>query len=139
MATFALSIAKGMPTLVKYICCMILMACALGWAKPQEEKATPHGAMPFGVYTECIQAEEPAAAKTMAHLYDERTAVPVQAVFKGPRTYTNCFKPKCLCTTTGSHCIDFRTYEVYDASHFSLQHYFYPIDYYIYTLEHILI
>lgn len=139
MATFALSIAKGMPTLVKNICCMILMVCALGWAKPQEEKATPHRAMPFGEYTECIQAEEPVAAKTMAHLYDKRTAVPAQAVFKGSRTFSYSFKPKCLCVTTSSHCLDFQAYEVYETSHFSLQHYFYPIDYYIYTLEHILI
>lgn len=139
MATFALSIAKGMPTLVKYICYMILMVCALGWAKPQEEKATPHRAMPFGEYTECIQAEEPAAAKTMAHLYDERTAIPVQAAPKGARTSVHSFKPKCMGTTTGSHQPDIKTYEASNTPQFLQQPHFYTIDYYIYTLGHILI
>lgn len=139
MATFALSIAKGMPTLVKYICCMILMVCALGWAKPQEEKATPYEAMPYETHTECIQAQESTIAKTIAHLSNEQTGIPVQAATKGPMTSTYSFKPKCLSTSIGNHRPDTHNNETYNIFHLPLRYHFHAIDYYIYTLEHILI
>ena len=130
---------KGMTTIVKYICCVLLTVCALGWAQRQEKPVTPRETVPQEVYTGCIQAKESAAAKTIAHLYTEQTAVPVQAAAKGPGNSTHHFKPKCLSAAIGSHRPNLRIYETGDASPLPLLPHFYTIDYYIYTLEHILI
>lgn len=103
------------------------------------ENATCREVMPKGDVVSCIQAEQPAAERTIAHLYAERIAMPVHATGEMPGYHPNHSKSKCLPTSErparyGTHPFFTSTVRTCPTP---VQ--YHVIDYYIYGLEHILI
>ena len=138
MATFAVPKRKKVQRLVKFICSMLLLMLATTMAERQET-TEPQEAMPkmhISCYTD---AEQSATERTMAHLFAERLAVPAYAMeeLSGyPPTYP---KPKCL---QGNLRMGYNTSHLHEGTGIHSQRtpiFHHVIDYYIYTLEHILL
>ena len=127
-----------MQRLVKFICSTILLILAATMSGRQET-TEPQEAMPqirVSCYTD---AEQSAAARTMAHLFDEYLAIPIYVTGELPGYHPTHSKPKCLpgnqrSGTNNPHAhpgTGLRTQRI------PIHHH--VIDYYIYTLEHILL
>jgi hypothetical protein len=87
------------------------------------------------IYT--FVTERPFAERTITHLYSEQIAVPVLTAGELPGYHPHHSKPKCLHTNLQKN-----RHSISSDNQYTLHHspYFYHvIDYYIYTLEHILI
>lgn len=111
---------------------------ALTWADKQEN-VTWKEPMPQSHALHYICAEQPAAERTIGNLFNERIAIPVPAVGETPGYHPCHSKPKCLHTTDRQN-----RFSPYRTTHNGIVHHHSPvhhhvIDYYIYTLEHILI
>ena len=116
---------------------MLLMAFVTMWTNKQENTG-PHEAMPQICHICYLRAEQPAAERTIAHLYAEQIAVPIYASGEISGYHPHHSKPKCLHTTHKQN--RFGTQALADKSvHPSVPIHHHVIDYYIYTLEHILI
>ena len=127
-----------MQRLVKYICSVLLMVLAMNLANKQEN-TTWQEAMPQEHTSHYISAEQPVAERTIAHLFNERIAMPIHAAGEIPSYHPHHSKPKCLQTADRlnrhSSCRMLGNGFEYHPSPV----YYHVIDYYIYTLEHILI
>ena len=105
----------------------------------RQEVTEPQEAMPqmrISCYTD---AEQSAAARTMAHLFDEYLAIPIYVTGELPGYHPTHSKPKCL---QGNQRSGYNTPHPHESTGLhphraSIHHH--VIDYYIYALEHILI
>ena len=138
MATFAASKREKVQRLVKFICLMLLLMLATTMADKQET-TEPQEAMPkmhISCYTD---AEQSAAARTMAHLFDEYLAIPIYVTGELPGYHPTHSKPKCL---QGNQRSGYNNPHTHDSTGLHTQQipiHHHVIDYYIYTLGHILI
>jgi len=117
---------------------MLLLMLATTMAANRQETTEPQEAMPkmhISCYTD---AEQSAAKRTMAHLFAERLAVPTYATGELPGYHPTHSKHKCL---QGNLRTGYNPHLHEDISLHSQRTpiYHHVIDYYIYTLEHILI
>ena len=117
---------------------MLLFMLATTIADRQEntesQEAIPQ--MRVSCYTD---AEQSAAARTMAHLFDEYLAIPIYVTGELPGYHSTHSKPKCL---QGNQRSVYNNPPTHDGTGLHTQRipiYHHVIDYYIYTLEHILI
>ena len=105
----------------------------------QKESTESQEAIPQICYSCSIQAEQTITEKAIAHLYAERTAMPIYTLSEIPGLNPQHSKPKCLQATDklGNNGvfphIPCNSIRLYNTPHHHV------IDYYIYTLEHILI
>ena len=126
-----------MQRLVRFICSMFLFTLATIMANKQEptelQEAIPQICM--SCYTD---AEQSTAERTMAHLYDEQIAIPLYSTGEFSSYHPTHSKPKCLQSAQrpNRNCI-LRSY--IGPYHHQTPTHPHVIDYYIYTLEHILI
>ena len=138
MATFAVPKRKKVQRLVKFICSMLLLMLATTMAERQET-TEPQEAMPkmhISCYTD---AKQSATERTMAHLFAERLAVPAYAMGELPGYLPTYPKPKCL---QGNLRMGYNTSHLHEGTSIHSQQtpiFHHVIDYYIYTLEHILL
>ena len=117
---------------------MFLMVFVTMWTTKQES-TEPHEAMPQVCHICYLRAEQPAAQRTIAHLYAEQIAVPIYASGEIPGYHPHHSKPKCLHTPHKQSRFDARAALADKSVHHSIPIHHHVIDYYIYTLEHILI
>lgn len=123
---------------MKYICSVLLIVLAMTLADKQEN-TTWQESMPHNNISHYICAEQPAAERTIEHLFNERIAMPIYAAGEVPGYHPHHSKPKCL------HSADrpnrHSSYRILGNGfeHHQSPVYHHVIDYYIYTLEHILI
>ena len=117
---------------------MLLLMLATTMADRQEttepQEATPQ--MRVACYTD---AEQSATARTIAHLFAERLAIPVYVTGDLPGYHPTHSKPKCL---QGNLRTGYNSSHLHEGTDFHLHRilvHHHVIDYYIYTLEHILI
>lgn len=127
-----------MQRLVKYICSVLLAVLVMTMTSNQEH-TTWQEAMPQKYGTPYISAEQPTSERTIAHLLDEQIAISITAVGENPGYHPQHSKPKCLHTTDKQN--RYVSYLILrkGTSHLQSPIYHHVIDYYIYTLEHILI
>ena len=117
---------------------MLLLMLATTIANRQEntesQEVIPQ--MRVSCYTD---AEQSAAARTIDHLFDEYLAIPIYVTGELPGYHSTHSKPKCL---QGNQRSGYNTLHPHESTglhpHRTPIHH-HVIDYYIYTLEHILI
>lgn len=127
-----------MSALFKHIWLVFLCLCMLIFTVQETEETGPQNVEPQNECSDCIRAEQSAIDKTIAHLYAERLPVPVQAIAK-PFTHSEkSNKYKGVYHLISSICTDIQTGSIRFLSPPNRLE-FHTIDYYIYTLEHILI
>ena len=138
MATFAASKRKKVQRVVKFICSILLLMIVTTMADRQEA-TEPQEAMPQMRVSCYTDAEQSAVARTMAHLFAERMAIPVYVTGELPGYHPTHSKPKCL---QGNLRTGYNSSHLHEGTSFHPQRipiHYHVIDYYIYTLEHILI
>ena len=117
---------------------MLLLMLATTIADRQEntesQDVTPQ--MRVSCYTD---AEQSAAARTMAHLFDEYLAIPIYVTGELPGYHSTHSKPKCLQGNQRSVYNIPHPHESTGLHPHQTPIHHHVIDYYIYTLEHILI
>jgi hypothetical protein len=139
MANFAPTKLKKVQRLVKIICSMLLMILALTEANDIQKNTEPQEAMPQMPVVTYIHAKPSTSQDTMGHLFTTQWAVPIYLAGELPGYHPHHSKPKCLQST---HRQDYNC--IHDAETIGIHHqrttfHHHVIDYYIYTLEHILI
>ena len=138
MANFAASKGKKVLRLVIYMSAMLLMLIAITTANKQEN-TTWQEAMPHEYVAHATLIQQETTERTIDHLYNEHLILPVYATGEVPGYHPHHSKPKCLHQAYRDKWHDIRASFISGfASHRSPIHQ-HAIDYYIYTLEHILI
>ena len=138
MATFAASKGKKVLRLVIYMSAMLLMLLVTTTANEQEN-TTWQEAMPHQHVAHCTLNEQLATERTTNHLLNEHLVVPAYITVEVPGYHPHHSKPKCLHQAARTKWNDTRASFISGfANHHSPIHQ-HAIDYYIYTLEHILI
>ena len=136
MAKFAPSKKEKVKRLVKYISLLFLLVLSITQAGLQKEPVSDEQ-IPQEQRIYAFVTERPLAERTITHLYSEQIAVPVLTAGELPGYHPHHSKPKCLHTNLQKN----RHLTSSDNQH-TLHHspcFYHVIDYYIYTLEHILI
>ena len=136
MATFALSKEKKVQRLVKYIKLLFLLLFPAMWIGQLEETAS-QVTMPLEHRICTFESEQPIAERTIAHLYSEQIAVPVFTIGELSCYHPHHFKPKCWQMNV-QKCRGVKPSAKPDLNIHS-PCFYHMLDYYIYTLEHILI
>ena len=136
MANFAPLKKEKVKRLVKYIHSMLLLVLSMMWMGQLEETESQE-TMPQEHPICTFEIERPITERTIAHLYSEQIAVPILTAGELPGYHPHHSKPKCL----HIHLHKNRHANSLDKLHtiHQSQCYHHVIDYYIYTLEHILI
>ena len=138
MATFAASKGKKVLRLVIYMSAMLLMLIAITTANKQEN-TTWQEAMPHEYVAHATLIQQETTKRTIAHLHIEHLISPAYVIGEVPGYHPHHSKPKCLHHADRSKWHDTRAaFTNRLAFHRSTVHQ-HAIDYYIYTLEHILI
>jgi hypothetical protein len=122
--------------LVKYISLLFLLVLSIIQTGLQEEPVS-NEPMPQEQRIYAFVTERPFAERTITHLYSEQIAVPVLTAGELPGYHPHHSKPKCLHTHLQKN-----RYAISSDNQHILHHspcFYHVIDYYIYTLEHILI
>lgn len=143
MANFANSnaISKEMKGFVRHICLLLLMVCAvLATTNRQEEMALPEATPCNLSYTASLQAQHQPVRKTITHLCAENIATPATAAIQQWSHSSFLAKFKCLTPEAKAEEKARQTfdYKRENNPYTQLLH-LHAIDYYIYTLEHIII
>jgi hypothetical protein len=102
-----------------------------------QEEPVSNESMPQEQRIYAFVTERPLAERTITHLYSEQIAVPVLTAGELPGYHPHHSKPKCLHTHLQKN-----RYAISSDNQHILHHspcFYHVIDYYIYTLEHILI
>ena len=86
--------------------------------------------------TYIVAQEQPFSEKPLNQLFSENIAIPVQIAGELPSFHPHQSKSKHILTTNRPNRFNLHTAEV---GHSAFYRYHHVIDYYIYTLEHILI
>lgn len=127
-----------MQRLVKYIGMTLLLLVAM--AGTVEQKYTEsQEALPQGNVACYIHAEKAAAERTIAHLFAERLATPAFATVEFSGSNQHSSKSKSLPTIDRLNRCKPHPDDTYHIFHQQRTSCFHVIDYYIYTLGHILI
>lgn len=125
-----------MKRLVKYISMLFLLLLSIMQAGLQEETISNESMLQEQrIYA--FVTEQPITERTITHLYSEQIAVPVLTAGELPGYHPHHSKPKCLHTHLQKN-----RYVISSDNRHMLHHspcFYHVIDYYIYTLEHILI
>lgn len=138
MANFAASKRKKVQRLVRFICSTLLFVLATSMVNKQEVTELPQ-AMPQVRVSCYTNAEQSTAERTMAHLYDERLAIPIYTAGELPGYHPTHSKHKCQQNILHPDRSSTLHASAGDSFHHRNPIYHHVIDYYIYTLEHILI
>lgn len=117
---------------------MLLMMLALTSADKQEN-TTWQESMPQSHASYYIDTEQWAAERSIEHLLNERIAITAPAIGEIPGYHPHHSKPKCLQTTDRHNRLSPSQTTDIGMEHHHSPVYHHVIDYYIYTLEHILI
>ncbi|MBQ8243142.1 MAG: hypothetical protein IJZ40_06705, partial [Bacteroidaceae bacterium] len=128
-----------MSALLKHSWSMLICLCVFLLSAQKTEGTELKNVVPQRECSDCIRADQSAMDKTMAHLYAERSATPVQALLQWSTYMGKSNKNKCPYGIASSNLAGIRTMispSFLSPPHWSVPH---AIDYYIYTLEHILI
>ena len=136
MANFAPSKKEKVKRLVKYISLLFLLVLSNMQTGLQEEPIL-NEPMPQEQQIYTFVTERPFTERTIAHLYSEQIAIPVLTAGELPGYHPHHSKPKCLHTHLQKN-----RYAISSDNQHILHHspcFYHVIDYYIYTLEHILI
>ena len=136
MANFAPSKKEKVKRLVKYISLLFLLVLSIMQTGLQEEPIL-NEPMPQEQQIYTFVTERPFTERTIAHLYSEQIAIPVLTAGELPSYHPHHSKPKCLHTHLQKN-----RYAISSDNQHILHHspcFYHVIDYYIYTLEHILI
>ena len=115
---------------------MLLLVLSMIWTG-QLEKTESQKTMPQEHRICTFETERPIAERTITHLYSEQIAVPILAAGELPGYHPHHSKPKCLHMNLhkNRHAISLdKRHTIHHSPSFH-----HVIDYYIYTLEHILI
>lgn len=139
LCTFLKKREIRMSALLKHSWSMLICLCVLLLSAQKTKETELQNVVPQKQCSDCIRADQSAMDKTMAHLYAERSAIPVQALVQWSTHMGKSNKYKCLygivpSTLAGIRPMDYSSF--LSPPHWSVPH---AIDYYIYTLEHILI
>lgn len=126
---------EGMSALIKNICSILLLVCAFTLANRQDDANLPEIRSQESC-SECIRAQIPAASETIEHLYIGQVATPIHALFKSASS-SNKFKGMLSSEAPGR--LDAHFTHTHGFLHLPPQHCLHAIDYYIYTLERIII
>ncbi|MBO5250930.1 MAG: hypothetical protein J6B31_02905 [Bacteroidaceae bacterium] len=121
------------------ICSILLLLVFATTSATKQDDTTRQESMPKQIVAHCISAKQPVAERTISHLFDERIVLPIRAVSELPGFHPGSSKFKCLHTP---ECPSYRSTHLFftNISELHLSPFpFHVIDYYIYTLEHILI
>ena len=127
---------EGMSAPIKSICSILLLVCAFTLANRQDYANLPEIRAQES-YSECIRAQIPAASETIEHLYIGQVATPIHALFKSTSSSSNKFKGTLSSEAPGRMDVHFT--HTHGFLHLPPQHCLHAIDYYIYTLERIII
>ena len=124
--------------LVKYISLVLLMVFSTMWMD-EMEYTEPQEAMPPICHICYFRSEQPIAEKTIAHLYAEQLAIPVY--ISGEISGYHPQHSKSTRVQTSNKHNRYGTQSILSDKfiHSSASIHYHVIDYYIYTLEHILI
>ena len=139
LCTFLKKREIRMSALLKHSGSMLICLCVFLLSAQKTEGTELKNVVPQRECSDCIRADQSAMDKTMAHLYAERSATPVQAPVQWSTHMGKSNKYKCLYGIVPSTLSDIRpmgSSSFLSPPHWSVPH---AIDYYIYTLEHILI
>ena len=138
MANFAASKGMKVLRLVMYMSVMLL-TLLVTTTENEQENTTWQEAMPHQHVTHCTLNEQLTTERTINHVYNEHLTIPVYITSEVPGYHPHHSKPKCLHQAERAkwHVIQISFISGF-ASHRSPIHQ-HAIDYYIYTLEHILI
>lgn len=128
---------KKVQKLVRLICSMLLLVLATTMTDRQETTELPQ-AMPQVCCSHYTDAGQSTTERTLAHLYNERWAMPVYATGEFPGYHPTHSKHKSLQV---AHRPDYQcTLRTHLGAHpHKTPVHHHVIDYYIYTLEHIFI
>ena len=136
MVNFAPSKKEQVQRLVRHIHLTLLLVLSIMWLGQLEgtelQEATPQE-HPFCT----IDTEQPIAERTIAHLYLEQIAVPILITEELPGYHPHHSKPKCLHTNLQKNLHTNSSDNQHSTHHSPC--FYHVIDYYIYTLGHILI
>ena len=138
MATFAPSFLDMAQNLGKYIGLILLMVFVKTWPDKQEITET-HEAMP---QTRCIctlQSEQSITERAIAHLFAEQIAIPYYISGEIPGYHPQHSKSTRVQTSNKHNRYGTQSILSDKSIHSSASIHYHVIDYYIYTLEHILI
>ena len=136
MANFAPSKKEKVKRLVKYISLLFLLVLSIMQTGLQEEPVS-NEPMPQEQQIYTFVTERPFTERTIAHLYSEQIANTVLTAGELPGYHPHHSKPKCLHTNLQKN-----RHAISSDNQHTLHHspcFYHVIDYYIYTLEHILI
>ena len=138
MATFAASKGKKVLRLVIYMSAMFLMLLATTTANEQGN-TTWQEAMPHEYVAHCSLIQQENTERPIDHLYIEHFIIPAYVISEVPGYHPHHSKPKCLHHADRSKWHDTHTASINGLLHHRSIIHQHAIDYYIYTLEHILI
>ena len=138
MPTFAASKGKKVLRLVVYMSTMLLMLLATMTANEQEN-TTWQEAMPHEYVAHCSLIQQETTERTIDHLYIEHLIIPAYVTGEVPGYHPHHSKPKCLHHADRSKWHDTHAAFTNGLLHHRSTIHQHAIDYYIYTLEHILI
>lgn len=116
----------------------LLLLVAMAWTTEQKSTEQPE-TLPQGNVACYIHAEKAAAERTIAHLFAERLATPIYVTGEFSESNQYSSKSKSLPTSERLNRCKPHPDDIYHIPHHQQATCFHVIDYYIYTLEHILI
>ena len=129
-----------MQRLVKLISSILLMFIVMLWMNQQGEAEPQEAMSQVRHISSVIRSEQSSTERTMVHLYAEQLAIPVPVAGEVPGYHPSHSKPKCLHTAQRANRYGLSaSTEAIGSPHHRTPTPNHVIDYYIYTLEHILI
>ena len=117
---------------------MFLMVCVLSWVNKQEETVSQE-VMPNEPHICIVSAEEPLDNCTKPNLYAECLVMPIYATSELPGYHPHHSKPKCLHTADSLKRRISSLADIRSSVHLNSFLHIHAKDYYVFTLEHILI
>ena len=133
-----LLILKMAQSLGKYIGLIFLMVFAKTWIDKQEITEAQE-AIPQTQHMCFLQSEQPITQRTIAHLYSEQIAISIYALGEIPGYQSQSSKHTSSHTVNRMNRHRMQIVPLEESIHSSAFIRHHVIDYYIYTLEHILI
>ena len=137
LAKFAPS-KQRVERLLKNIGIMFLMVCVLSWVNKQEETASQE-VMPDEPHTCIVSANQPTDYCGNPNLNTGCWIMPIYATSELPGYHPHHSKPKCLHTADSLKRRISSLADIRSSVHLNTHLYIHTKDYYVFTLEHILI
>ena len=125
--------------LIKYMGMMLLMVCLLSWVNKQEETVSQE-VRPEKTYSCFISsAEQPTSHNSRSNLNAECWIMPIYVTGELPGYHPHHSKPKCLHTADLLKRRFSSLADIRSSAHLNTHFHIHTKDYYVFTLEHILI